>query len=254
MMLLLDIGNTRLKWARLQEGRLSFGAPVVHREQPLSSVWSALWDGLPVPQRMVVGCVAGDDVKASLANWCHAHWGLQPEFVVATAEACGVRNGYLNPSQLGVDRWLTLIGARNLPELTGQSACLVGCGTALTVDVLVADGRHLGGWIAPGLVLMSQQLVFGAAVFASGIESAPSDGMFGRGTAEAVTAGISQAAAGLVMQAQSLAQRLLGLPPICVLTGGDAEKLLPLLPSGARIIPDLVLHGLATVALQEGAR
>lgn len=254
MMLLVDIGNTRVKWARLQDGHLLVGAPALHRGQPLASVWADLWGGFPRPQHVLVACVAGDEYRANLAAWCHARWGLQPEFVLATAESCGVRNGYRQPSQLGVDRWLALIGAHQLRETTGQPLCVVGCGTALTVDILAADGHHLGGWIAPGLALMREQLRQGTTVVAAPMDLTASSEDFGHGTAEALAVGVRQAAVGLVMQALHLAQRRLGHNIVCVVSGGDTGMLLPLLPAGALEVPDLVLRGLATQVRQQGAR
>lgn len=253
MILLLDIGNTRVKWARWQEGSLSVGEPALYRGELPDSVWSALWGMQPLPRRVVVASVAGAEIDASLAAWCRARWGISPEFVSAAIEACGVRNGYRHPAQLGVDRWLALIGAHHLQDFSAQHLCVVGCGTALTVDVLTADGHHLGGWIAPGLTLMRQQLEVGAAAFTLGIAPAAGITGFGHETAEAVTAGTQRAAAGLVMQALPLAHDLLGSPPVCVLTGGDAATLLPLLQSAAHVVPDLVLHGLLTLVLQQGA-
>lgn len=253
MMLLLDIGNTRVKWARWQDGSLSVGEPAAYRGHLPDLVWSALWGAQPAPRRVVVASVAGAEVNASLAAWCRARWGTFPEFVSATAEACGIRSGYRSPAQLGVDRWLALIGAHHLPEFAAQNLCVVGCGTALTVDVLSADGEHFGGWIAPGLALMRRQLEGGAAAFTLGIASAAGIDDFGHDTAEAVTAGTGRAAAGLVMQALPLARHLLGNMPVCVLTGGDAAILLPLLQSEAYVVPDLVLHGLSTLVLQQGS-
>jgi len=253
MMLLLDIGNTRVKWGRLLDENLSIGMPAVHHGQPLHTVWSMLWAALPLPRRVVVANVAGAGVAASLAAWCQAHWGVAPEFVASTATACGVSNGYHEPAQLGVDRWLALIGARHVPELAVRPLCVVGCGTALTVDVVDAGGRHLGGWIAPGLTLMHRQLEGGTAVLAGGIGVGHGGQYFGQQTVDAVTGGVQHAAAGLVLQAVSLAQRLLGVAPACVLTGGDAATLLPLLSPVARNVPDLVLHGLATWVQGEGA-
>lgn len=251
MMLLLDIGNSRVKWGCLYDERLTVGAPALHRGQSLEAVWNSLWSGQPQPQRVVVANVAGEMVASSLSEWCRDRWGLLPEYVSATTEACGVSNGYRKPAQLGVDRWLALIGVRHLRDITGRSACVVGCGTAVTVDVLSVEGHHVGGWIAPGLVLMREQLTQRVAGLSAGVGVVPCVDGFGRETAEAVTAGTRQAAAGLVMQALPLAERLLGHAPVCVLTGGDANELLPLLQCEAYLAPDLVLYGLAKFVRQQ---
>jgi type III pantothenate kinase len=251
MMLLVDIGNTRVKWARVQNGHLSIGTPLMHREQSLVVIWDTLWGAIPLPERVVVACVAGGGIAASLTAWCLAHWGVRPEFVSAGAAACGVSSGYRVPSELGVDRWLAMIAARQLPEFDGRALCVVGCGTALTVDVVTADGRHLGGWIAPGLGLMRQLLAQGTAVRTADTANVANCSEFGHGTAEAVTAGTLQAAAGMVLQAMALAQQRVNGVPLGVLTGGDADTLLPLLPGAVGVVPDLVLHGLVQLVGQQ---
>ena len=110
----------------------------------------------------------------------------------------------------------------------------------------------VGGWIAPGLTLMRQQLTQGTALRTTDIVNTVNRSEFGHGTAEAVTAGTRQAAAGLVLQAMALAQQQLNALPIGVLTGGDADALLPSLPGETCVVPDLVLQGLAQLVGQRG--
>jgi len=246
MMLLLDIGNTRVKWATLQRGQLSTGLPMQHRGQPLPSLWDTLWHDLPAPQRLVVASVAPPEVNASLLAWASSRWAITPEFASSAAQACGVINGYRQPEKLGVDRWLALIGARQLPR--GRPLCVIDCGTALTVDILATDGMHLGGWISPGLDMMRQELLQGAALLSCAMdEMAVTQHGFGRTTTEALLIGTEQAAAGLVTRALLLTQNLLGEVPVCVITGGGAEMLLQLLPPDTLIVSDLVLRGLAAL-------
>ncbi|WP_127475812.1 type III pantothenate kinase [Sulfurivermis fontis] len=254
MILLLDIGNTRIKWARLAHGRRSAETPVTHRGRDVALLLSDLWHDLPSPQRVVAACVAGESLRAVLTAWCLEHWGVRPEYLVAAMEACGIRNGYRLPAQLGVDRWLSMIGARQLPEASGQPLCVVGCGTALTVDMLSVTGQHLGGWIAPGVGLMRQQLEQGTAVFAEGIARSGVEDDFGHDSMEAAATGTAQAAAGMVMQAMSLVRNRHGISPVCVLTGGDASWLQPLLPMPVHVSQELVLSGMAVLLREEEGR
>lgn len=254
MILLLDIGNTRIKWARLANGRLSAETPAMHRGRDVASMLSELWHDLPPPQRVVAACVAGESLRAALTAWCLEHWAVRPEYLVATVEACGIRNGYRFPGQLGVDRWLSMIGARQLPAASGQPLCVVGCGTALTVDVLSVTGQHLGGWIAPGVGLMRQQLEQGTAVFADGIAQTLAEDDFGHDSMSGVATGTAQAAAGMVVQAMSLARHRHGISPVCILTGGDARLLQPLLPLPVHVSPELVLSGAAVLLGEEEGR
>ncbi|MEW6646394.1 MAG: type III pantothenate kinase [Pseudomonadota bacterium] len=254
MILLLDIGNTRIKWGCLAEGRFAPGTPVMHRDRDVDSIWSELWRDLPSPQRVVVACVAGESLRIGLTAWCVSHWGVQPEYRVATEQACGVKNAYRVPAQLGVDRWLGMIGARQLPAANGLPLCVVGCGTALTIDVLTSSGMHLGGWIAPGVSLMRQQLERGTAIFAVGITHPPEHGGFGLDSMSAVSAGTAQAAAGMVAQALSLARNRHGISPVCVATGGDAGIIQALLPGPVQMVPELVLSGLVALLREEEGR
>ncbi len=250
MTLLVDIGNTRVKWAILHDGALSCGTPVPHREQSLQATWPAMWGHMPPPGGVIVANVAGSAVAASLAAWASAHWALQPQFITAMPAACGVTNGYSEPGQLGVDRWLALIGARHLKAVAGQHVCVIGCGTALTVDILSAAGQHLGGWIAPGIEMMRQQLSRGTAALSGEFTRQSGGKGLGHSTEEAVMTGIRQAAAGMVDRAVLTARTLLEQPPVGVVTGGAADDLVPFLSSETVTVPDLVLRGLAAFVLQ----
>lgn len=255
MILLVDIGNSRVKWACLSGGQMIAGLPAVHRGREPLTLWDMMWPSLPVPQRLLVATVSAPALSESLSAWTRTHWSLTPEFVRADGWALGVTNGYRQPETLGVDRWLALIGARQLPETCTRPICVVDCGTALTADVLTTEGEHLGGWIAPGLVLMRRQLVMEAAALA-GINLPVSRGGhgFGRETGEAIMEGTRQACVGFVVQSLATAQQQLGARPALVVTGGGAEELMPSLPEGARLCPDLVLRGLAAVASQHENR
>ncbi|MFA5626996.1 MAG: type III pantothenate kinase [Thiohalomonadaceae bacterium] len=245
MILLLDIGNTRIKWVLFADGRSSVKSAAAYHEQELDTVFAKLWHVIPRPERVVAACVAGDVVRSHLSAWCMQQWGLVPEYIVSVAEQCGVRNAYVFPEQLGADRWLAMIGARQISHLAGQALCVIGCGTALTVDILTAEGQHLGGWIAPGIGLMRRGLEVGTAVFAAGIAPVTGSGNFAIGSMEAAATGTMQAAVGLIMQALRMANDQYDLALVCVLTGGDAESLLPLLPQPAHYVPDLIFLGLA---------
>jgi type III pantothenate kinase len=247
MILLIDLGNSRLKWALWGPGEdLRGGASGLGRGGVAASL-DALWAGLERPRRIVAVCVAAAGHRAALADWCQRRWRLSPEFVISAAEGFGIRNGYRHPAQLGADRWVALIAARS--RHLGP-CCVVDCGTAITVDALDAEGDHLGGAIMPGIALMRRALIAGTA----GIDAAaPQAGaVFARDTATGVAAGVLHAAAGGVERiVRAMAERL-GDPPECLLTGGDAGLLAPLLGARCRSVPDLILEGLAIVADARG--
>jgi type III pantothenate kinase len=109
--------------------------------------------------RIIVSNVGGDGARSGLSD-LFAHWGVQPQWAVASAYQCGVRNYYADPTQLGSDRWASLIAAWRIQR---QGCIVVSAGTAMTVDALSDTGEFLGGIIVPGLQLMQNALIRGTA-------------------------------------------------------------------------------------------
>lgn len=251
MILLLDAGNTRLKWAPLVDGRLGAVQAVAHRDAP-DDEWQRALAGSGRPARVLVANVAGAAFGAALADWARAAWGLAPEFVATTRVAGGVVNAYANPAGLGVDRWLAMIGAW---RATRGPFVVVSAGTALTVDAVDAAGRHRGGFIVPGLAMMRDALYSrtGGIAAAAALADAAREGIFGVNTAGAVEQGALVAHAALAERAAAELERLAGAAPRRCLAGGDAERLRAWLAPGWELVPDLVLQGLAAVAAETSA-
>jgi len=229
-LLLIDIGNTRCKWARVENGRwLAQGVA----DNAAILTLRAKFASLPVPARILVANVAGAAL-AKLVSELMSMWSVAPEFVVASAVAAGVTNRYDVPSQLGCDRWLALIAARQ--QVAG--ACLVvTCGTATTIDALSAQGEFLGGLILPGIDLMRKSLSHGAAQLplAAGVVRD-----FPRNTADAIVSGAILATVATIEKQR----RLLGENASCLLSGGAATLLQPHLASQTTLVDNLVLRGL----------
>ncbi|MDE2087504.1 MAG: type III pantothenate kinase [Xanthomonadaceae bacterium] len=240
--LLLDLGNTRLKWALRHGDDVSARGAVAWNEN-VATVLAAAWSGLPVPTA-VFGASVVDAAREQLVAACvGSAFQLEPHWLRTPAEACGVRNAYAEPQRLGVDRFLAMVAAR----VDGLAPCvLASVGTALTLDALAADGRHLGGLIAPGPRLMQQSLLGATAqvrpTHAGAIVEAADN------TADAVASGCWLAAAALVERFVSRMAPALGGAPALRIGGGDAETLLPLLAMPAQLAHDGVLHGLAAWA------
>jgi type III pantothenate kinase len=248
MILLVDAGNTRIKWAGLEGGALQSGAAVLRRGaaedvEALAAVWAAL----PAPQRLLIASVAGPDFSVHMQAWSKRFWGLEPEFISAEASAFGVRNAYIEPHRLGVDRWLALIAAH---RLVPGPVCIVDCGTALTVDVIARDGEHLGGLIIPGLGLMRRALLEKTAGIGAVIGGVPHDevSLFAKDTRSGVMGGTLYATIAVIDRIVQDVTEAIGTELTCVLTGGDADTVRPLLPADFRYEPELVLQGLALVA------
>lgn len=242
MNLLVDLGNTRLKWALHDAQGLRAGTPVDH-SRPLARELDAAWCDAPPVARALVASVGRLRLEAELVQAIRARFGVEPEFVATAAEAGGVRIAYAQPSKLGVDRFVALIALRALQP---EGAVLASVGTALVLDALAADGRHLGGLIAPSPALM-QQALLGATARVSASDTARIVEL-ADDTEDAVRSGCWLAAAALVERFHSQARARLGADVALVLAGGAAAELAPLLQLPARIEADLVLRGLARLA------
>jgi type III pantothenate kinase len=234
MNLLLDIGNTRVKWAQADGARLRATGSLGHRDAP---DWPA---ALPEerPAAVWVANVADETVPAALARHAGARWRLTPHPVHSTVAACGVRNAYARPERLGVDRWLACIGAFHRGA---GSVLVVDAGTALTLDLVAPDGRHRGGLIAPGLTTMRTAIAGGTRLRAEVGEYAPA--WLADDTDPAVALGTLQAVLSLIGEAR----RALA-PDRLLLTGGEADRIAPHLGCDWEQAPELVLEGLARLA------
>lgn len=238
MMLLIDAGNSRLKWGLRENGRwVGQGVLDYDALDTLPTLWSH------APARCLIANVAGRAQGERLVALLAQH-GVAAHFLRASREAGGVTNHYRDPAQLGVDRWAALIGARGLH----QGAALVVCaGTATTIDVLDDKGIFQGGCILPGLDLMKQSLAAGTAnlpLAEADFQALP------RSTDEAIVAGCLAAQAGAIAQLWPQVENLPGA--VVILSGGAASLIAPRLACPLREIPNLVLEGLARLA--EGQR
>ena len=233
--LLLDAGNTRLKWAVVEAEDWREQGSACYTD--LSALAQALEAGIDC----YVASVAREQHEQQI-NALLAPFAIKPRWLAAEAHQLGVRNSYANPQQLGVDRWMGLLAAR---RRTQAPTLVVSVGTAMTVDALSGDGVFLGGLIVPGITMMQQALRHGTSRVAevSGTWQA-----FPRSTADGVASGIVAALCGAIRSQHRRLAEAAGKSPHCFITGGDAEKLLPHLELAVEQIPALVLEGIDRVA------
>lgn len=253
MILLLDVGNTRIKWSQLLDGALTPQQTLLHKGVA-PEVWTRqLFRERFRPSRLFVASVAGADMAATIRREAEKLWKVKAEFATTTSIAGGVTNAYPDPSALGVDRWLAVIAGR---EVAGGAACVIDAGTAVTIDVVGADGLHAGGIILPGVQMMMDSLLDRTSDIARKARkglSAPSaekalSSVFANHTAQAVLNGALLALASAADRAATEASRTLNATPKVLITGGDAERLTRLMQTRTEIVPDLVLRGLAILA------
>jgi type III pantothenate kinase len=243
--LLLDIGNSRIKWGVLDNGELRRTGHIAQqriRDKGLQVLTTRLPRQV---DEVFVSNVAGASFATRLSGVVGMHCDCDVRFARVQKQGWGVRNSYTQPRRMGVDRWVAMVGA--WAEI--QGACLVvDVGTAITLDAIDTDGVHLGGQIVPGLATMANSLTSATTdipmVRPLPAGKGPSLTMFGHNTAAAVREGVQNAVAGGIDRAFQTLQSV-GQKPTVVLTGGDASRILDALGMDPIHRPHLVLQGLA---------
>lgn len=252
--LLLDVGNTRLKWGVGQDGKIAKTGNIPQqkiREQGVGVLTARLPRNVDA---VMASNVAGPTIATRLAGLVGAHCNCDIHFAKSVRSAFGVTNSYAQPRRMGVDRWVAIVGA--WAEL--HSACLiVDAGTAVTIDAVDRSGQHLGGQILPGVALMTRALATDTSDIPSVLPAKASSfeglNMFAGNTRNAVQSGAINAVAGAIERANKTL-RSNAYRPKLVLTGGDAARILPTLGGSPLHRPHLVLQGLLHMLDAEHSR
>ena len=243
-LLVLDAGNSRVKWG-LHSG-LGWVAQGATPNGEIGTLALRQWHNLPRPAGAVGVNVAGEAVRMRIEALL-ARWRVTPAWLTASAAACGVVNGYARPEQLGADRWAALVAARRragATDLFPAPVVVVNAGTAVTIDTLDGDGRFRGGVILPGLRLMLQAL----ADNTSGLKAPPGTYQdFPTRTADALYSGAVQAICGAIELARKRMQSHDAVVK-CLLAGGAAAEIAPHLSGDPEVVENLVLEGVLELA------
>ncbi len=235
-----DAGNTRLKWRVLDEGK-SIQSGVLDNSADWDVEFPALLDRFGI-----ITCVRGSLVSGGKRKSCIRKSAA--EVLNVKAEFAAVRDGwkgltlvYPEPTRLGVDRWLAMLAVHQ--QHMGRDFVVIDCGTAITVDLVRADGKHLGGYLVPGVQLMQQVLLSGTADIKQLAMDELSACEPGKNTRACIGHGILAMMAGMVEKGLDS----LGSNPLIVLTGGDGGILAPHLEAKGEVLemPSLVMDGLA---------
>lgn len=241
MILLVDAGNSRIKWGLYEAGQWR------DRDALPTSDMAALaerWRMLE-PAWVGISNVAGEAFAGLVASVFSGQGGkvywLRPE-----AAAHGIRNRYAQPASLGADRYAALIAAR---QRDLGHVVVAGLGTALTVDALTADGEFLGGMILPGYRTMLRSLEQST----HGVRVGPGQwAAFPVNTSDAVETGILSALVGALEAQRGRLEAQTGAVATILLSGGDAVLVRPHLREPALLAEDLVLEGLLWTARENG--
>jgi type III pantothenate kinase len=243
MILLVDAGNTRIKWAQFNGG-LTHSGSVAYKNTDLTHLLDTEWGAFMPPTAVYIANVGPEEIEHRLSGWIRQHWQCPIEFIRSSASAAGVTNGYTNPTQLGVDRWLAMIAAHHL--IPGD-VCVFDCGTAITMDFITVAGRYEGGLIFPGLTLLQASLIANTAgcSMAQQGEFINYNQIVAKNTQDGIQLGSLQAAVSIIEQQAARLLDRFKLKPTFVITGGDAEILLAHLSQQYQYFPQLVLQGLS---------
>lgn len=246
MILVVDMGNTRIKW-RVAEGEIHLAQGYIASDAQLSTLNEKIFPFRDAIAQVLVASVLSLDMEERFSSWCQDFLGKGAQFVRSQPYACGVYNAYEDSTLLGVDRWLALISGFNR---VGKACVVVSCGTAVTVDLIAGNGRHLGGYIAPGFNLMLGALNRNTHLVKVNFDASLLTLNPGRNTQAATHSAAAAMLIGLINSARSHLRNFERVDDIDVLvSGGDGEKITPLL-GDATFIPDLVLDGLISIARQ----
>lgn len=243
MKLLVDIGNSAIKWAILKSDQITPQQSQLYKHDNFKTILTFIWLQMDIAVESVwVSNVAG----ANITEWITQNWKCQIHFIRSSYKECGVINAYHKPEQLGVDRWLALIAAYDL--FKSDPICIVDCGTAITIDVLSGDGKHQGGLIIPGINTMQESLLDNTyALKQLNVELASENKniLLAYDTHRGIHLGSLYAVIGLIEYVIHDLETIK-----LIMTGGDAPALKHLLTRPYKYIPDLVLQGLAVIVNQ----
>lgn len=248
-MLLVDVGNSSVKWAQVYSNNLSAMSQQQYPEKITAFFFIKCWNDLDKPEKVIVSCVANKQVWQALQKACDQLWAIQVEKTVSIKEGFGLVNAYIEPSELGSDRWCAMIGAFHEID---SDFIVVDCGSAITIDVVKLlgkhhAGKHLGGYILPGLVMMKQILGTQTAEVNVGLNHTNLTLTPANSTKDCVDSAIYLAVVKLIEAVfEQQAKQVKNMQ--CLLTGGDASLVAELLSIKYVMMPDLVLRGLATIA------
>lgn len=250
MLLLIDAGNTRIKWAvatpGAQPGRWSTFGSVTHEQlEQLASTWRDL-----AIRRVIASNVAGAAIRERLERVLAAVGGADAapiEWFVSSSERAGVQNGYRQAQQLGSDRFASAIGGRAL--FPDRALIIATCGTATTIDAISAEGVFTGGMILPGLKLMAGALARSTAQLPEVMAQGERLPLFADNTEEAIASGCISAHVGAIERAFAGFACLHPDEPIqCIVSGGGGALIAAHLAIPCIHVDNLVLIGLQTAA------
>ena len=249
MILTIDIGNTRIKFAQWCEDVIVSRGAAVYNVADSSLAFEGLFGAVEKPSQVLAVCVAGEEMRSCLSHWIKQYWQMDVEFLYTEKKYKNILNAYDDPQQHGVDRWACVVaGHQQYPEC---SVCIIGAGTATTFDLVDQSGRHLGGYILPSYATMRASLLADTADLTATFDVNGSNEHIPDNTSDAVNQGCHKLMQAGIREICQLAKNEMKHPVQIIITGGYAEIFLgyPDMPV-MQHHPDLVMQGLYNMMKQ----
>jgi type III pantothenate kinase len=252
VILTVDIGNSRIKWAQWQAEVIIARDVVVYHADKISEAFDRLFLAIEPPSQVFAVCVAGETVRQALSEWVRRHWQLDVQYLKTEKQYKQIINAYEDPESHGTDRWAAVIaGCQSFP---GTAVCVISAGTAITFDLIDKNGRHLGGYILPSYVTMHRALLGDTANVLSAVNTQfdiSRNLTIPNNTDDAVNAGLHRLLQAGIRELCQSARESVGGSMQIIVTGGFAKTILsyPNMPV-MHHKPDLVMQGLYSVMKQ----
>jgi len=254
--LLMDCGNTFLKWCISDEEGLSDQQQSLHKDASVLEIFKQLIDEQSDKCNAIIIVSVLGEVFSAGAKKISEDAGLDFTEIESEAALAGLRNGYKNPAELGTDRLVAMVAGYEL--INDLQACIViDSGTATTIDAVDETGEHLGGVIFPGLQLSLESLSSNTKMLPmihADEKSFETDGL-ATDTSHAIASGCVLSLAGAIdgicnkMQQQLEARSFQPSVEVKrILCGGGAKVLIPYLENNYDYHEDLIMHGLRKIA------
>ena len=243
MKLLMDLGNSRCKYAMLENENITVIESITYSNDDKLAAIKPLLNEKNNLKQVIICSVLDDQMNEQLKQLFVDNNVERIHFLEPETESFGVTLDHYNASQLGADRLAAMIGAQ---EKFKGSKCIIDCGTAITIDALDNEGKHYGGVIFPGVRSMQNALLQDTGINYNGATYGFE--VFARSTQEAIHSGCLSAAVGGIKHVINEMQTKNGLFDKIILTGGNADHLLPMFFSDAVLESNLVLDGLMVIS------
>lgn len=239
MFLLIDVGNTRVKWLLINdcydESQLQYGS--------LKNLSDFIKD-IDAPNTIVLLAAVND--SEALQGLLSSSDFKEVHKAFSKAEQLGVCNSYAEPQRMGVDRWLAMIAGFSITkgDNSKNGVIIIDAGSALTVDVVDYCGQHLGGYIVPGIEMAKRALFCNTERVREYKEPIERSLLFSRENRLGMNT-LQCVEHGVIAQLVSLINSVIEIHDNhqIIFTGGDGEYLANFF-HGVRIEKNLVLKGL----------